>query len=173
MGRTPMSKSPLTLLCALMLSLAGCAVAQPSKPAASALPQKVMPPKRPALPPTDLTELSLYELLLAEIALQRGEAGLAAQTYLQLAKRTLDPRIARRAVEVASGAKLQEVAIEAAKLWHTLEPSPQALQVTAALLVGAKRVDEAEPFLQKLLVSEGVNVENAFLQVNRLLAGNP
>jgi Flp pilus assembly protein TadD len=155
---------------ALTLALAGCAVAQPAAP----LPQKVMPAKRPPPPPNDLTELSLYELLLAEIALQRGETGLAAQTYLQLAKRTLDPRIARRAVEVASGAKQIDAAIEAAKIWQAAEPaSPQALQVTAALLVSAKRVGEAEPFLEKLLTAEGVNVENAFLQLNRLLAANP
>jgi tetratricopeptide (TPR) repeat protein len=168
-----MLRLPLPLLCALSLSLAGCAVAQPAKQAAP-LPQKTVPPKRAALPPNDLTEQSLYELLLAEIALQRGEAGLAAQTFLELAKRTLDPRVARRAVEVASAAKLPEAAIEAAKLWQTLEPTaPQALQITAALLVSAKRVEEAEPYLEKLLATDGVNIENAFLQVNRLLAGNP
>jgi tetratricopeptide (TPR) repeat protein len=167
-----MSKFPHLLLGALMVSLATSACAQPA-PKAS-LPQKVVPSKRPAPPPNDLTELTLYELLLAEIALQRGEAGLAAQTYLQLARRTLDARVARRAVEVANGAKMADAAIEAAKLWHTLEPaSPQALQITAALLVSAKRVDEAEPYLHKLLSAEGVNAENGFLQLNRLLAGNP
>jgi tetratricopeptide (TPR) repeat protein len=97
-----------------------------------------------------------------------------AQTYLDLAKRTRDPRVARRAVEVASQARLADIAIEAAKIWHDIEPtSPQALQITAALLVGAKRVEEAGPYIEKLLVSEGVNLENGFLQLNRLLSGNP
>jgi tetratricopeptide (TPR) repeat protein len=176
-----MAKSPLLVLGALLLSLAANVLAQPAAPSgpraapkAAPLPQKVLPAKRPPAPPNDLTELTLYELLLAEIALQRGEAGLAAQTYLQIAKRTLDPRVARRAVEVANGAKLPELAVEAAKVWQTVEPSsPQALQITAALLVAAKRVDEAQPYLQKLLSAEGVNAENAFLQLNRLLAGNP
>jgi tetratricopeptide (TPR) repeat protein len=172
-----MSKSPHLFLGALLLSLATTACAQvapPTTPKAATLPQKVLPPKRAPAPPVDLTELTLYELLLAEIALQRGEAGLAAQTYLQLAKRTLDPRIARRAVEVANAAKLPDAAIEAAKVWQTAEPSsPQALQITAALLVAGKRVDDAEPFIRKLLTAEGVNVENGFLQLNRLLAGNP
>ena len=75
----------------------------------------------------------LYEFLLGEIALQRGDAQLAAQTYLDLAKRTRDPRVARRAVEVASQARIADLAIEAAKLWQEIEPaSPQALQITAA-----------------------------------------
>src|SRR5882672_9293666 len=87
----------------------------------------------------ELNEPTLYEFLLGEIALQRGDAQLAAQTYLDLAKRTRDPRVARRAVEVASQARLADLAIEAAKTWHDIEPtSAQALQITAALLVGEK-----------------------------------
>ena len=62
----------------------------------------------------ELNEPTLYEFLLGEIALQRGDAALAAQTYLDLAKRTRDPRVARRAVEVASQARQPELAIEAA-----------------------------------------------------------
>jgi tetratricopeptide (TPR) repeat protein len=123
---------------------------------------------------SDLSEPTLYEFLLGEIALQRGEAGLAAQTYVDLAKRTRDPRLARRAVEVANQARMPDLALQAAKLWQEIEPtSPQALQVVAALLVAEKRVEEAEPYLVKLLVADGVNVENGFMQMNRLLAGNP
>lgn len=121
-----------------------------------------------------LTEPTLYEFLLAEIAQQRGDYKVAAETFLDLARRTRDPRIARRAVEVANQGQLTDLALEAAKTWQQIEPqSPAALQVTAALLISAKRVDEAEPYLQKLLSSPGVNLESGFLQLNRLLAGNP
>ena len=127
-----------------------------------------------AQPAAELNEPTLYEFLLGEIALQRGDTKLAAETFLELARRTGDPRVARRAVEIANQARLPELALEAAKTWQKIEPrSPQAMQVVAALLVAAKRVDEAEPYLQKLLAAEGVNVENGFLQLNRLLAGNP
>ena len=127
-----------------------------------------------APPAAELNEPTLYEFLLGEIALQRGDPQLAAQTYLELARRTGDARVARRAVEVANQARLPELALEAAKTWQKIEPqSPQALQVVAALLVAAKRVEEAEPYLQKLLALEGVNLENGFMQLNRLLAGNP
>jgi tetratricopeptide (TPR) repeat protein len=122
----------------------------------------------------ELNEPTLYELLLGEIALQRGDHALAAKTYLELARRTRDPRVARRAVEVASKANMPELALEAARTWYEIEPdSPQALQVLAALLVSAKRVEEAEPYLEKLLSSGGVALENGFMQINRLLAGNP
>jgi tetratricopeptide (TPR) repeat protein len=122
----------------------------------------------------ELNEPTLYDFLLGEIALQRGDLPLAAKTYLDLARRTRDARIARRAVEIANQARLPEVALEAARLWHDIEPaSGHALQVLAATLVTAKRVDEAGPVLEKLFSAEGVSRENAFMQVNRLLGGNP
>jgi Flp pilus assembly protein TadD len=128
----------------------------------------------PNLPELDLTGPLLYEMLLAEIALQRGSPGLAAQTYAELAKRTKDPRIARRAVEIANFARTPQYALEAARAWHEADPaSPQALQMLAGLLVGARKVDEAEPYLARLLASDGTAAANGFLQLGRLLAGNP
>jgi len=122
----------------------------------------------------DLSEPTLYEFLLGEIAVQRGDYATAAQTYLDLARRTQDPRVARRAVEVASQGKLADLALEAAKTWYEIEPkSPAALQVIATLLVGAKKVDEAVPYLEKLFNADGVTPETAFPQLNRLLAANP
>jgi len=122
----------------------------------------------------NVDEPALYDMLLGEIALQRGDYALAAKTYLELARQTRDARVARRAVEVANQGKLTDLAVEAARTWHDIEPqSPAALQVLAALLVSAKKVDEAEPILQKLLSAEGVSIERGFLQLNRLLAGNP
>jgi tetratricopeptide (TPR) repeat protein len=121
----------------------------------------------------DLSEPTLYDFLVGEIAIQRGDLPLAARTYLDLAKRTRDARVARRAVEVADQAKESELALEAARLWYDIEPSPHALQVLAATLVAAKRVDEAGPVIEKLMSAEGVSRENAFMQLNRLLARNP
>src|SRR5687767_10193426 len=124
--------------------------------------------------PEDLSEPTLYDFLLGEIALQRGDLPLAAKTYLELAKRTRDPRVARRAVEVATQAREFELALEAARTWHDIEPgSTHALQVLVHTLASAKRVDEAGPVLEKLLSAEGVNRENGFMQLNRLLSGNP
>ena len=165
-----MPKPFYRLALAVTLACAALPVAAQGKKSVPS-PAKSVPP---AAQSSELSEPMLYEFLLGEIALQRGDAGLAAQTYVDLAKRTRDPRIARRAVEVANQARMPELALEAAKLWQEIEPaSAQALQVVAALLVTSKRVEEAEPYLVKLLAADGVNVENGFMQMNRLLAGNP
>ena len=49
-------------------------------------------------PKQALTPEILYQFLLAEIAGQRGEVGLAKSAYLDLARKTKDPRIAQRAL---------------------------------------------------------------------------
>src|SRR5258708_3953311 len=124
--------------------------------------------------PGELDEATLRAFLLGELALQRGDPELAAKTYLDLAKRTRDPRVARRAVEVANAGQQTDAAIEAAKLWLELDAnSPQALQVLSVLLVNAKRADEAEPYIKKLLTLEGGSLENGFMQLGRLMSGNP
>ena len=126
------------------------------------------------LPLQDLSGQMLYDFLLGEIAAQRGSPGLAAQTFLDLAKRSRDPRVARRAVEVANFARMPGVALESALIWHETDPkSAQALQTVSVLLVGSKRVEEAEPFLARLFALDANSAANGFMQLGRLLAGNP
>jgi len=165
---------------------AGCAAPPPQPPAAgeelqdesdtdapageaqTAAPE---PEDRAVLPKQELTENLLYEFLLAEIAGQRGSATLSAQAYVDLAKRTRDPRIARRATEVALYARMNNAAIDAATLWHETEPgSTRPLQALAGLLVAAGRYEEALPNLKKLLAGSANDPANGFTQLTRTLA---
>jgi tetratricopeptide (TPR) repeat protein len=126
---------------------------------------------RPSYPKQDLTENLLYEYLLAEIAGQRGNIALSAQAYVDLAKRTRDPRIARRATEVALYARMNNAAIEAATVWHEADPaSTRALQALGGLLVSVGRYDEALPRLKELLAASGNDAASGFTQLTRTLA---
>lgn len=130
-------------------------------------------PESAGAPPQELTPQLLYEFLLAEIAAQRGDAQVAAQTYVELARRTRDPRIARRALEIANFARMPALALEAARLWHETDPaSPQAMQFLAQLLLQQKRVAEAGPVLQKLLAAQPAQAPNLFMQLPRVLAAS-
>jgi len=125
------------------------------------------------LPNQDLTEAVLYEYLLAEIAGQRGSISLSAQAYADLAKRTRDPRIAKRATEIALYARMPNAAIESAQIWYETEPSSmQALQTLTSLLINTKRQAEALPYLQKLLAADGGSAGDGFLQLGRLLVNS-
>src|SRR3982074_652933 len=157
MGRSQMFKSRSFLYRAVLaatFSIAACGTLSQTSPRSLQGPQSVAPD---SAPDAELSEEVLYELLVGEIALQRGDPALASQIYLDLAKRTRDPRVARRAIEVANFASLPDAALDAAKIWQSIEPaSPQALQIVSALLA-----------------ADGVNLESAFLQLNRLFSGNP
>jgi tetratricopeptide (TPR) repeat protein len=80
-------------------------------------------------------EEALYQFLMAEIAGQRGRPDLAARSLLDLATRTQDARVARRAAEVAFISRQTTEARDALVLWLTLEPeSGVARQALNALL---------------------------------------
>lgn len=172
-------------LALLLAVLGGCAAARPQAVVAGTetpAPEADAPADEPQggasesesranLPKEDLTENILYEFLLAEIAGQRGNVALAAQAYVDLAKQTRDPRIARRATEVALYARMNNAAIEAAKIWHETDPGSQrALQALAGLLVASGRYDEAAPYLKKLLAGVPNGPGNGFVQLTRTLA---
>ena len=90
-------RHPARLIASLFLvaGLQGAAWAGPEsdpEPAAE-------PAAGPVYPAQELTPQILYQLMLAEVAGARGQTVLAARSYLDLARRTRDARIARRAAE--------------------------------------------------------------------------
>ena len=128
---------------------------------------------RGTLPGNELSQELLFKFLLSEIASQRGNVQMAAQGYLELAKATRDPRLAKRATELAAFGRLQNLALESSKLWLELDKNnAQARQTVAALLVSSNKLSEAKPYLQALISSDG-NVAAGFMQLHSLLGKHP
>ena len=154
---------------ALLLTLASaCAWAQ--VPAAPPAPST----EEDRLPKQELTGQILYQFLLAEIAAQRGQFGLSSDAYLDLARMTRDPRIVRRAVEIAIHARQYDAALEAARLWLTLEPeSQQARQMLSTLLLASGRVEELAGNLARDLAAEVPRVGDALMRLGRAFARYP
>jgi len=127
-------------------------------------------PRKPALPEVQLTEQLMFRIMLAEVALQRGQPHVAVPAYLELARETMDPRVAQRATEVAWNARFVSAALEAAGLWLQTDPaSGRARQVLAALLVNQSRIAEAQPHLEKWLTTDKARVGQSFLQLSSLI----
>jgi hypothetical protein len=83
------------------LSILGCAsdaraLTNPEQPVDSGVPARAT--QQP--PDIDLSSALLYQIMAAEVALQRGDAGSAFATYLSVARQTRDARIASRAKRV-------------------------------------------------------------------------
>lgn len=123
-----------------------------------------------ALPNVALDERVLYEFLLGDIALQRGRPELAVQAYWDLAKTTRDPRVARRAAQLAFESRQMDKSLEAFALWQELEPSaPLAKQMLVSLLLSGGKLQEARPHVEGWLVADPKNTGYIFMQIYSLL----
>src|SRR5437764_9451631 len=122
-----------------------------------------------------------YRLVLGDVALQRGDAALAARAYLDAARETQDVRIAKRATEIALSGRQRTLAQEAAKLWSSLDPAAERPKQVLSALAGSSDRDALESTgdedlklrLSRLLADTAVSgggVGDAFLQINRLFS---
>jgi tetratricopeptide (TPR) repeat protein len=143
-------------------------------------------PDAPAAPPVapgpGLSTDLFYRILLGDVALQRGDAVLAARAYYEAAREAQDPRLARRAAEIALATRQRAIAEASARLWSELDPAAERpKQILAALASGAagrdgavaERDDEFKARLEKLLADaalSGEGVSEVFLQLNRAFA---
>ncbi len=168
----------LSVLTALLL-LSGCVVAQaPSTsdaPAPSVLPPAAAPAVVTEGPESGLTPELFYRLMVADVAAQRGESVAAAEEFLKIAAETRSASIARRATEVALGARAYPLASKGAALWLELEPgSERAQRISTALQASTGSLEDVREHLRRMIADEahgGAATPEAFLQLNRLLAG--
>jgi len=151
----------LASLTACAQAPAGPAGAEPAGTGAAAKPEPV----------SALTEQVMYQFLVGEIAGQRGDMVLATEAYADLARKTRDARVVRRAAEMATYARDLDRAAEMARLWVELEPkSLRARQYLVTTLIGTDRLEEAKPQLESLLGMADRPVGETFLQLHGLLA---
>jgi tetratricopeptide (TPR) repeat protein len=130
-------------------------------------------PATDTLPDVDLTGELLFRLVFAEFAVQRGEPGAAYSELMVVARKTNDPRVARRAAEVAIAARALPQALDAAQLWRATAPSSaEADQTYSSLLVATGRHDLARPILERQIAAAPNPVE-ILDRLQRVLAQAP
>jgi tetratricopeptide (TPR) repeat protein len=140
----------------------------PSRPVTRTLAAAADKPARPS--ESDLSGPLLFQIMAAEVAVQRGELGSAFATFMSLARQTRDARLAQRATEVALAGRAMAQALEGATLWRELAPqSADAAQTVGALLVANNRYTEAAPILREMVTADPQRAE-ALGRVQRLLA---
>ena len=161
------ARGPLLLpLLPLLLLLSACAGMPQSPAASSASPAK----GHGTTHEEQLTSDLVYKFLLAEVANQRGQHELAARLYLELAQATRDPRVARRAAQIAYQSHQDEKAEQALELWNQLDPaSVQAKQLLVSLYLGEGKLDQARPILKQYLAENPAHAGPLFLQLAMLL----
>ena len=128
-------------------------------------------PSERAAPDDTVREQAVYEVLLAEVAILRGEIERAVQIYANLALRTRDPKIMERTIEVASFARRFELARNVARLWIDVDPESQhARKMLTRVLIVNNRFDELAPHLIQMLESNKTALPGNLLSLNQMFA---
>jgi Tfp pilus assembly protein PilF len=164
-------KSPYLLSLVLM---AGCAgnPAQPDGDEVPAAEPVAATPKTP-LPGAAFNPQTIYDILLGEIALQRGHAGVASVTLGKVASDSRDPRLAERATYASIYARRFDDALRAAKLWVEVQPEDaDAHEAVAAILLELGRVDEARAEFERLIALESAqgSVDQVYMRIAAILS---
>ena len=126
-------------------------------------------PKSASAQLLDQTGQAVFQVLVAEMALQRGDTNLATKAYSDLSLRTRDPRVLERTVEIAGYARRYDIALDAAKLWLDVEPnSVRAQQMLTGMLILSNRMDELAPTLVRMLEADKEGLGANLLGLNRM-----
>lgn len=159
------------------LLLAGCAhkpVAPPETSVQSEPQATVVAEAAPILPDVELTSELLYEYLLTEFASQRGHKALAVEGSRDLAQKTRDPRLAKRAAQLALESGDMNRTVAAFRFWQETEPSAvMATRVLSSLLMRGGKLEEARIEFVKVLKSEEPRVGPVFMQIYPMAASYP
>lgn len=104
------------------------------------------PPGKPAQPVRNsgLDAPLFYQLLLGELNVRQGSPGAGFSLMLDAARRTRDPALFQRAVDIALQSRSGEAALQAAQAWkreipESREPNRYILQI----LLAVNRIEEA------------------------------
>ena len=168
------------LHCAALAAILGMAVTTSSGYAQSSANNNTSPARATTRPvaPGPVSEApfnasAMFQIMMSEIALQRGQLGPAYSTYLSLAREQQDPRFAQRAVEIAAIGRAWEQALEACRLWVRLDATNEEAQsALRALLIETGRLQEVEPYFSSRIAATE-NKALAFEEVQRSLIRAP
>jgi tetratricopeptide (TPR) repeat protein len=122
----------------------------------------------------ELNSRTIFQVLLGEIALQRGDLGVAATAYRDLARHTQDARVLQRAVEISAAAQQYDQALVLLERWIQIAPGDEAQKrMRLNLLLAAGRIAELEEPIVDLLQSEPDQLAANFLGLARLFTQHP
>lgn len=139
------------------------------QPIPAAATQDLIP--EPQLPSHELSGDLLYQILEAEVALQRRHFDVASARFLQLAEATRDPRLAERAAQVSAFIRDDDATLRAASLWADLEPErSEAHQMMVVAAIRNSRLEIAMMHMEVLMSQTEAPLEERFELMANLLS---
>jgi tetratricopeptide (TPR) repeat protein len=122
------------------------------------------PPTESVATPTALDAELFYQLLLGELNAQGAEASTGYSLILDAARKTNDPALYQRAVDMAFQARSGDAALQAARAWKQAYPtSREANRYVLQILVALNRVAESADALKAEITLADAKERNAVL----------
>ncbi len=137
------TRSHLALLLALGLGLSGCALRAP-------MTSEPLPESEHEAVTGSFAPETLFDLMLAEIAGQREQYGLALAKYLKQAGTTRDIAVIQRCLQIAQYVGERPAALTCARLWREAAPDDaQAHEALALELARSGLLEQATRSMQR------------------------
>lgn len=139
-------------------------VAQAETPAASKAPT---PPVNSAMGSN-----LFYQVLLGDLKVEEGDPGAGYSIFLDAARKTNDPQLYRKAVDIALQAHSGESALQAARAWKQALPnSREANEIVLQILIALNRLDDTvRPLKADIALAAPDEHNMAILAIPRLYA---
>ncbi|MBW4979534.1 tetratricopeptide repeat protein [Marinobacter adhaerens] len=150
---------PFLFTCLLGLTLAGCASLTgteeaPAKSETVAAGEKTEP--QPPVEYADFEPETLYLLLSAEIAAQRGRYDITLVNYLKAAKQSRDQVVIERAMRIAQSLNGDNAQKQLAELWLDIDPDNlQAHRISAIQAVKGNDLQTAIHHMERIMDQGG------------------
>ncbi len=124
------------------------------------------------LPNVAMSSELLYKLMKAELEFRAGQWQGPYVTMMGAAQLTRDPRLAKRAVDMALAAKQPKESMSAVRLWRELAPrSDEATQYFLGFIILSEDIAEAEPiFVRRLEDAPPARRGLAIFQIQQFLS---
>ncbi|PTB92446.1 hypothetical protein C9974_12675 [Marinobacter sp. B9-2] len=150
---------PFLVTCLLGLTLAGCAsltgTEEAPAPGEKAATEKKTEPK-PPVEYADFEPETLYLLLSAEIAAQRGRYDITLVNYLKAAKQSRDQVVIERAMRIAQSLNGDNAQKQLAELWLEIDPDNlQAHRISAIQAVKGNDLQTAIHHMERIMDQGG------------------
>ena len=150
---------PFLVTCLLGLTLAGCASLTGTEEAPSTGEKAAIEKKTEPQPPVEYADFepeTLYLLLSAEIAAQRGRYDITLVNYLKAAKQSRDQVVIERAMRIAQSLNGDNAQKQLAELWLEIDPdSLQAHRISAIQAVKGNDLQTAIHHMERIMDQGG------------------
>ncbi|WP_428243852.1 tetratricopeptide repeat protein [Gynuella sp.] len=153
-----------TLLSVLVASCASQEVAADTPPPVADQTVSATQPEQSLSAKQSLDGQTIYSVLTAEMAIDRGEYPLAGSLYYHLAEETRDAGAAKKAANIAQMLGDMKAAKAASKIWLESEPdNVQANQSAALASIRLGELDDAKNYLERTLALNPKSSAGIFL----------